>query len=203
VPAVALSALAQTMCTPAGSSRAICAGQGPIFTLCAGLNRNDTPSAHTATGGQPFGTCAVRSRSAPTPCKTVARAGDAVLTRARLNDDGRVFEVLRDGPERRLGPEIDRATIDATTEEEIASQPGMRSTLCATPGHLGRLASGARSGCRSSRSHAHQRARRYGGPKPRGGRRRALVRRRAVRHRAWRAAGRADARAPGRPRRRR
>ena len=44
------------------------------------------------------------------------------VTRARLKDDGRVVEILRDGSERPLTPLIDWSSIDATTEEEIAAQ---------------------------------------------------------------------------------
>jgi putative transcriptional regulator len=45
-----------------------------------------------------------------------------MVTRARLKDDGTVVEVLRDGSERPLGPEVDWARVDATTEAEIAAQ---------------------------------------------------------------------------------
>ncbi len=45
-----------------------------------------------------------------------------MVTRARLKDDGTVVEVLRDGSERPLVPEVDWARVDATTEAEIAAQ---------------------------------------------------------------------------------
>lgn len=48
--------------------------------------------------------------------------GSVMVTRARLKDDGTVVEVLRDGTERPLVPEVDWSRIDATTEEEIAAQ---------------------------------------------------------------------------------
>jgi putative transcriptional regulator len=48
--------------------------------------------------------------------------GDVIVPRARLKDDGTVFEILRDGSERLLVPEADWARIDATTDEEIAAQ---------------------------------------------------------------------------------
>jgi putative transcriptional regulator len=48
--------------------------------------------------------------------------GNAMTTRARLKDDGTVVEILRDGSERPLAPEVDWSRIDATTEEEIAFQ---------------------------------------------------------------------------------
>jgi putative transcriptional regulator len=48
--------------------------------------------------------------------------GDAMVTRARLKDDGTVVEILRDGSERPLVPEVDWARVDATTEAEIAAQ---------------------------------------------------------------------------------
>jgi hypothetical protein len=41
---------------------------------------------------------------------------------ARLRDDGTVVEILREGSERPLGPEVDWIRIDATIEEEIAAQ---------------------------------------------------------------------------------
>jgi putative transcriptional regulator len=40
----------------------------------------------------------------------------------RLKDDGTVVEVLRDGSEQPLTPQVDWSRIDATTEEEIAAQ---------------------------------------------------------------------------------
>ena len=43
-----------------------------------------------------------------------------MLTKARLKDDGTVVEILRDGSERPLPPQVDWARVDATTEEEIA-----------------------------------------------------------------------------------
>jgi hypothetical protein len=48
--------------------------------------------------------------------------GDATVTRALLKDDGTVVEILRDGSERPLVPQVDWARIDATTEEDIAAQ---------------------------------------------------------------------------------
>jgi putative transcriptional regulator len=45
-----------------------------------------------------------------------------MVTRARLKDDGTVVEILRDGSERPLAPQVDWSRIDATTEEEIAAQ---------------------------------------------------------------------------------
>jgi len=45
-----------------------------------------------------------------------------MVTRARLKEDGTVLEMLRDGSERPLVPQVDWARIDATTEEEIAAQ---------------------------------------------------------------------------------
>ncbi len=45
-----------------------------------------------------------------------------MVTRARLKDDGTVVEVLRDGSERPVVPEVDWAQVDATTEAEIAAQ---------------------------------------------------------------------------------
>jgi putative transcriptional regulator len=45
-----------------------------------------------------------------------------VMTRARLKDDGTVVEILRDGAERPLAPQVDGARIDATTAEEITAQ---------------------------------------------------------------------------------
>lgn len=44
------------------------------------------------------------------------------MTRARLKGDGMVVEILRDGSERPLAPQIDWRKVDATTEEEIAAQ---------------------------------------------------------------------------------
>jgi putative transcriptional regulator len=44
------------------------------------------------------------------------------VTRARLKDDGTVVEILRDGSERPLVPQVDWARVDATNEEEIAAQ---------------------------------------------------------------------------------
>ena len=44
------------------------------------------------------------------------------MTRARLKAHGTVVEVLRDGSERPLVPQIDWSRVDATTEEEIAAQ---------------------------------------------------------------------------------
>jgi putative transcriptional regulator len=41
---------------------------------------------------------------------------------ARLKDDGTVVEILRNGSERPLAPQVDWSRIDATTEEEIAAQ---------------------------------------------------------------------------------
>jgi putative transcriptional regulator len=40
----------------------------------------------------------------------------------RLQDDGTVVEILRDGSERPLAAPADWSRIDATTEEEIAAQ---------------------------------------------------------------------------------
>lgn len=72
-----------------------------------------------------------RSR-APSPPSATPRAsrpergpqnvkqGDMI--RARVTDDGTVVEVLRDGSERPLVPEVDWSRIDATTEAEIAAQ---------------------------------------------------------------------------------
>ena len=45
-----------------------------------------------------------------------------MVTRTRLKDDGTVVEVLRDGSERPIMPEVDWARVDATTESEIAAQ---------------------------------------------------------------------------------
>jgi putative transcriptional regulator len=45
-----------------------------------------------------------------------------MVTMARVRDDGRVVEILRDGAERPLAPQVDWARIDATTEAEIAAQ---------------------------------------------------------------------------------
>jgi putative transcriptional regulator len=45
-----------------------------------------------------------------------------MVTRARLKNDGTVVEILRDGSERPLVPEVDWARLDATTEAEIAAQ---------------------------------------------------------------------------------
>jgi hypothetical protein len=44
------------------------------------------------------------------------------VTRARLKDDGTVVEILRDGSERTLAPQVDWSRIDATTEDQIAAQ---------------------------------------------------------------------------------
>jgi putative transcriptional regulator len=48
--------------------------------------------------------------------------GDFMITRARLKKDGTMVEILRDGSERPLVPEVDWVRVDATTEEEIAAQ---------------------------------------------------------------------------------
>jgi hypothetical protein len=45
-----------------------------------------------------------------------------MMTRARLKDDGTVVEILCNGSERPLIPEVDWARVDATTEEEFAAQ---------------------------------------------------------------------------------
>ena len=45
-----------------------------------------------------------------------------MVTRARLKDDGTIVEVLRDGSERPLAPQVDWSRLDATTEEQIAAQ---------------------------------------------------------------------------------
>lgn len=45
-----------------------------------------------------------------------------MVTKARLRSDGTVVEILRDGSERPLPPQVDWARIDATTEVEIARQ---------------------------------------------------------------------------------
>ena len=45
-----------------------------------------------------------------------------MVTRARLKDGGAIVEVLRDGSERPLVPEVDWARVDATTEAEIAAR---------------------------------------------------------------------------------
>jgi putative transcriptional regulator len=45
-----------------------------------------------------------------------------MVTRARLKDDGTVVEILRDGSERPLAPQVDWSRLDATTEEQIAAQ---------------------------------------------------------------------------------
>jgi putative transcriptional regulator len=45
-----------------------------------------------------------------------------MVTRARWKDDGTVVEILRDGSERPILPEVDWARIDGTTEAEIAVQ---------------------------------------------------------------------------------
>jgi putative transcriptional regulator len=44
------------------------------------------------------------------------------MARARIEDDGRVFEVLPDGTERPVPPRLDWSRVDATTEEEIGRQ---------------------------------------------------------------------------------
>jgi hypothetical protein len=44
------------------------------------------------------------------------------ISAARLNADRTVVEILRDGSERPLVPQVDWARVDATTEEEIAAQ---------------------------------------------------------------------------------
>jgi putative transcriptional regulator len=41
---------------------------------------------------------------------------------ARLKDDGTVVEILRDGSERPLMPQVDWSRVDATTEKQIAAQ---------------------------------------------------------------------------------
>jgi hypothetical protein len=48
--------------------------------------------------------------------------GSKTVTTARLKGDGSVVEVLQDGSERPLTPDVDWARIDATTEAEIAMQ---------------------------------------------------------------------------------
>ena len=45
-----------------------------------------------------------------------------MVTRARIEDEGTVVEVRRDGSERPLAAQVDWARIDATTEAEIAAQ---------------------------------------------------------------------------------
>jgi putative transcriptional regulator len=45
-----------------------------------------------------------------------------MVMRARLRDDGTVVEILRDGAERPLVPEVNWSRVDATTEEDIAAQ---------------------------------------------------------------------------------
>jgi putative transcriptional regulator len=45
-----------------------------------------------------------------------------MVTRARLKSDGTVVEILRDGAERPLTPQVDWARIDTTTEQDIARQ---------------------------------------------------------------------------------
>jgi putative transcriptional regulator len=45
-----------------------------------------------------------------------------MVTRARLKEDGTLVEILRDGSERPLAPQVDWARIDAMSEEEIATQ---------------------------------------------------------------------------------
>jgi hypothetical protein len=53
---------------------------------------------------------------------------------ACLKDDGTVVEILRDGSERPLVPQVDWSRIDATTEEEIAAQIAeTRRRRCAMP----------------------------------------------------------------------
>jgi len=49
-----------------------------------------------------------------------------MVTRAGLKEDGTVVEVLRDGSERPLVPEVGWARVDGTTEAEIAAQQGKR-----------------------------------------------------------------------------
>jgi hypothetical protein len=44
------------------------------------------------------------------------------VSKALLEDDGTVVEILRDGSERPVEPQVDWARVDATTEEEIAAQ---------------------------------------------------------------------------------
>jgi putative transcriptional regulator len=45
-----------------------------------------------------------------------------MVTRARVKDDGTVVEILRDGSEQPLAAQASWSRIDATTEEEIATQ---------------------------------------------------------------------------------
>jgi hypothetical protein len=45
-----------------------------------------------------------------------------MVTWARLEDDGTVVEILRDGSARPLVPPADWARIDATTEDDMAAQ---------------------------------------------------------------------------------
>ena len=64
-----------------------------------------------------------------------------MVTRARLEDDGTVIEILRDGSERLLLPQVDWQRIDATSEEEIAAQiaedeaEATRDAVAYRPGH--------------------------------------------------------------------
>jgi putative transcriptional regulator len=44
------------------------------------------------------------------------------MVTARIKDDGTVVQILRDGGERTLAPQVDWARIDATTEAEVAAQ---------------------------------------------------------------------------------
>lgn len=44
------------------------------------------------------------------------------MTKARLQNDGTVVEIHRDGSERPMAPRVDWSRVDATTEEEIAAQ---------------------------------------------------------------------------------
>jgi putative transcriptional regulator len=48
--------------------------------------------------------------------------GGFMVTTARLKDDGSVVEILGDGSERPVTPQVDWQRIDATTEEKIAAQ---------------------------------------------------------------------------------
>jgi hypothetical protein len=48
--------------------------------------------------------------------------GGFIVTKARLKDDGSVVEILRDGSERPLAPQVDSERIDATSDAAIAAQ---------------------------------------------------------------------------------
>jgi hypothetical protein len=73
-----------------------------------------------------------------------------MVTRARLKDDGTVVEILRDGSERPLVPQVDWARVDATTEEEIAAQIAEDEAEAMRDAVATRVASAARSAGRDA-----------------------------------------------------